>query len=269
MSYFSKGGKYFGRLMSTGHINAARQRKQASLYHSKFAMELSREIVIGKLHNQSTVLYRYGTSSKTDVTKYRNMLMIMQKKVLECDDQAKIMGYEGLGARAYFSGLNCCIDKDFHFTGRSKRPPKDKFNSLISLGYSILMNEIYCKIESKGLNPYMGFIHQDAEQHPTLASDLMEEWRAVIVDSVAMSMINGHEIHINDFEEGEDGGIYLTGNGLKLFLNKMEKKMETRNTYLEDRLNHTFRGAMDIQLNKLVQAIENTDATIYTSLKIR
>lgn len=70
----------------------------------------------------------------------------------------------------------------------------NEFNSMISLGYSILMNEVYCKIEMKGLNPYFGFIHRDAEKHPTLASDMMEEWRAVIVDATAMSMINGHEI---------------------------------------------------------------------------
>lgn len=65
---------------------------------------------------------------------------------------------------------------------------------MIGLGYSVLMNEIYGKIEEKGLNPYFGFMHRDAEKHPTLASDLMEEWRAVIVDATVMSIINGNEI---------------------------------------------------------------------------
>lgn len=114
------------------------------------------------------------------------------------------MGYEGLAARVYFSALDMLIDKDFHFTGRSKRPPKDPFNSMISLGYSILLNEIYGKLQAKGLNPYFGFIHSDREKHPTLASDMMEEWRAVIVDTTVMSMINGHEIHQNQFTKDEE-----------------------------------------------------------------
>jgi len=70
---------------------------------------------------------------------------------------------------------------------------------MIGLGYSVLMNEIYGKIEEKGLNPYFGFIHRDTENHPTLASDLMEEWRAVIVDATVMSIINGNEIQKDDF----------------------------------------------------------------------
>ena len=68
----------------------------------------------------------------------------------------------------------------------------DPFNSILSLGYSIILNEIYGKIEGKGLNPYFGILHKDREKHPTLASDLMEEWRAVLIDTLAMSMLNGH-----------------------------------------------------------------------------
>ena len=77
------------------------------------------------------------------------------------------------------------------------------------------MNEVYCKIETKGLNPYFGFMHRDAEKHPTLASDLMEEWRAIIVDSTVMSMINGHEIALDDFTTRlDEPGIYIQKNGL-------------------------------------------------------
>lgn len=105
---------------------------------------------------------------------------------------------------------------------------------MISLGYSILMNEVYCKIEMKGLNPYFGFIHRDAEKHPTLASDMMEEWRAVIVDATVMSMINGHEIGKEHFLTNVDEpGCYLTRDGLKLFLNKLERKFQTEVRYLK------------------------------------
>ncbi len=95
------------------------------------------------------------------------------------------------------------------------------------------MNELYGKIETKGLNPYFGFMHRDKEKHPTLASDMMEEWRTVIVDSTAMSMINGHEIHKEDFmTDMDEPGCFLTRNGIKLYLSKLEKKLQTEVRYL-------------------------------------
>ena len=154
--YFSKGGVYFGRVMSTSHINAGRQRMQRNIRLEEEQKMLS--ICRGKIENSRRI--------------------------------EEIIGYEGQAAKFYFRGLSKCIEREFQFNGRSRRPPKDEFNSMISLGYSILMNELYCKIEMKGLNPYFGFIHRDAEKHPTLASDMMEEWRAVIVDATVMSMIN-------------------------------------------------------------------------------
>ena len=102
----------------------------------------------------------------------QKMMNICRNKVLECQKISEMIGFEGQAAKYYFKGLSECIDKQFYFQGRSKRPPRDEFNSMISLGYSILMNEVYCKIEMKGLNPFFGFIHRDAEKHPTLASDL-------------------------------------------------------------------------------------------------
>lgn len=199
VSYFSKGGVYFGRLQSTGHINVERQRQQCALYESEFALQLAKNIVAAKLKNQTVVLRRYEKSGNVSVGEELKMLHICRDKVMPCQTISEVMGYEGQGAKAYFEGMSKLIDRDFQFQGRSRRPPKDEFNSMISLGYSILMNELYGKIESKGLNPYFGFMHRDKEKHPTLASDMMEEWRAVIVDSTAMSMINGHEIHKEDF----------------------------------------------------------------------
>ena len=194
VSYFSKGGKYFGRLISTGHVNVERQRKQCALYDTGFAVELAMKILSAKIKYQSVVLRRYEKSKGLNLEEEQKMLAICRNKVLTCDRIEEMIGFEGQAAKYYFKGLAACIDENFTFQGRNRRPPRDEFNSMISLGYSILMNEVYCKVEMKGLNPYFGFIHRDAEKHPTLASDMIEEWRAIIVDATAMSMINGHEI---------------------------------------------------------------------------
>lgn len=271
VAYFSKGGTYFGRLQSTGHVNAERQRKQAALYESDFAIELSRRIISSKLKNQIVVLKRYEKSKKYSVEQQLKMMRICREKLSSCRTIPEIMGYEGQGAKAYFEGLALLIKPEFAFCGRNKRPPRDEFNSMLSLGYSVIMNEVYGKIEMKGLNPYFGFMHRDKEKHPTLASDMMEEWRAVIVDSTVMSMINGNEIHKEDFvTDMDEPGCFLTRNGIKTYLSKLEKKLQTDVRYL-DYVDYavSFRRGMALQLDLLVKAIEHEDPLLYRPIEIR
>ena len=231
----------------------------------------AKRIIDAKLRNQSVVLRRYEKSKGLQLDEIQKMLSVCRAKVFRCDSIPEIIGYEGQGAKYYFKGLAQCVDKPFQFKGRSRRPPLDEFNSMLSLGYSILMNEVYCKIETKGLNPYFGFMHRDAEKHPTLASDLMEEWRAIIVDSTVMSMINGHEIALDDFTTRlDEPGIYIQKNGLKKYLNKLEKKLQTSVKYLSY-IDYavSFRKAIQLQVNQLAKAIEMEDASFYEPVRIR
>ena len=130
-------------------------------------------------------------------------------KIDTCTTVNEIIGYEGNAARIYFQCLGKLVDDDFKFEKRSRRPPLDEFNSMLNLGYSILMNEIYSRVENKGLNAYFGFVHQDREKHPTLVSDIIEEWRAVIIDSMVMSLVNGHEIALVSQVEAVRGTMNL------------------------------------------------------------
>ena len=273
VSYFSKGGKYFGCLQSTGHVNAHRQRKQAALgdNNSAFAVELSKKFICGKIRNQQVLMKRYSITKDIDVSEETKYLVNCYEKVKKAKTIEEIMGYEGAAAKYYFSALAKEIDEKFLFHGRNRRPPKDPFNSMISFGYSIIMNELCGVIQSRGLNPYFGFMHQDRENHPTLASDLVEEWRAVIVDSVVMSLVNGHEIFPEHFEKDLDvPGCYLTKDGMKIFLNKLEKKLRTKIKYLSY-VDYavSFRGAIDLQVRQLVKAIEENDCELYKPVIIR
>lgn len=134
-----------------------------------------------------------------------------------------------------------------------------------------MLNEIVGKLEGKGLNPYFGILHSDKENHPTLASDLMEEWRAVLIDSLVMSLVNGHEIHKEDFYriEGEEG-VFLAQNAFKTFVVKYENKLRTDNRYLTDvEYAISFRRALDHQITCFANAIENNDPTLYHPVIIR
>ena len=256
VSFYSKGGQYFGRLESTGHVNVERQRRQC---------------VRAKIHNQIVVLDRYGRSRQMNVQEATQNMKILERKVFTCTSIDQIMGYEGAAARYYFSTLGRLVESDFRFEKRSRRPPKDAFNSMLSLGYSMLMNEIYGKLENRGLNPYFGFMHQDREKHPTLASDLMEEWRAVIVDAVVMNLINGHEIKIEQFSYDTYGnGVFLNRDAMKIFSNKMEKRMGTDNSYLKHiEYRVSFRRSLELQIDSLIHAMQEEDMDLYQPVRIR
>lgn len=183
----------------------------------------------------------------------------------------QVMGYEGTAAKIYFKVIGTLIEPEFSFKGRSKRPPLDPFNSMISLGYSIIMNELYGKIEGKGLNPYFGIMHKDREKHPTLASDLMEEWRAVLIDSTVLSMINGHEIGKEEFYTSvEQPGVFLEKEALRKYIKKLETKFRTESkylTYIDYRV--SFRQALDLQIGQFIKAIETENPEVYTPIVIR
>lgn len=271
ISYFSKGGSYFGRLQSTGHVNTFRQRQQIKLSDTDFSLKMAQKIIKGKIHNQIVILRRYARSRGVNLKKEILSMQLSLDKIDLCKTINEIIGYEGNAARIYFQCLGKLVDDDFKFEKRSRRPPLDEFNSMLSLGYSILMNEIYSRVENKGLNPYFGFIHQDKEKHPTLVSDIIEEWRAVIIDSMVMSLVNGHEIGLEHFSGNlDEPGIYLTREGLNIFLHKYDTKMQNSARYLPYiDYSATFRHSIDLQINCMVKAIETGNIDEYNPIWLR
>ena len=270
--FFSLRGSYYGRLISTNHVNSKRQRNQAiCTKNDEFAMSICKSIISAKINNQMVIARRYNRYKKFDLSLFCKNMNAAIKTVSRCTSINQVIGHEGFAAKEYFRILSLLIDDNFKFVGRVKRPPKDPFNSLLSFGYSLLLNEIYGKIEIKCLNPFWGFIHQDHEKHPTLASDLIEEWRAVIVDSLALSCLNGHEIMKSHFTfNSKNGGVYLDKEGFNIFVNKMERKMNTKSHYLNYvDYSLSFRKAIDLQVGRLAKAIDTNDPMFYEPIKIR
>lgn len=270
--FYSTQGAYFGRLISTNHVNVQRQRMQEKVTEDKqFRLDFSRRIINAKIRNQIVVLRRYARNRENDIRRAVIEMQNMYRKLETAQSIEQLMGYEGTAAKIYFRELGRLIDPAFAFAGRNRRPPRDPFNSVISLGYSIILNELYGKIEGKGLNPYFGVMHSDREKHPTLASDLMEEWRAVLIDSVALSMLNGHELQREDFYSGTDQpGVFLTKEGFKKYVQKLESKFRTESRYLTYiDYSVSFRRAMDLQINQFIRAIEERDVQQYTPVLIR
>lgn len=214
---------------------------------------------------------RYSKVREADISDELFQMSNSRKRAGESEKFSSLIGYEGTAARYYFKGLSKCIRPEFAFSARTRRPPLDPFNSMISLGYSVLMNCFYEEIENHGLNPYFGYMHRDSEKHPTLASDMIEEWRAVIVDSTVMSLINGNEIGTEQFYyDEESGGCFILREGLNIYLKKLDRKIRTESKYLSYvDYSVSFRRAIGLQVGRLRDAILEQDATIYTPIRIR
>lgn len=272
LNYFSSKGLYFGKLSSTKHTKPLRLKSQIYAFDDlEFSLALSKKCIIGKISNQLNLLRRYQRNDIADITTHINKIIISKNKIEQCKSIEQIMGYEGISAREYFSALSELVVDDFKFKGRSKRPSKDAFNAMLNFGYKILMFEVYNEIENRGLSPYIGFLHAIADNHPTLASDMMEEWRAVIVDSVVMSLVQGSEIKINHFYiDTESGGVFLTNEGMKIFINKLEKKFISNANYLCSKEKAVFfRRGIYLQSLAITRAVLNKNIDEYEPVQIR
>ena len=270
--FFSSRGRYFGRLESTDGSKITQMKKQFAVFEDEeYTLELARKIAMAKISNQITVLRRYMGDKKELFNRQIDVMKQLKVKASNGMTNPEIMGYEGNAARLYFEVLSNVIRSEFKFYGRNRRPPKDPFNSLISLGYTLLLYEIVSKLQVQGLNPYLGFLHKPRDGSPSLASDMMEEWRAVIVDSIVMSMIQGNEISFDDFDCDDDNvGVYIHNDAMKKFIDKFEKKLTGKMKYLTyDNNEYTFREAMSIQCHKLAESINANDAGVYMSVMIR
>ena len=130
--FFSTNGSYFGRLISTSHVNVQRQRKQAEIEkNEEFKLRLSRKIIDAKIRNQVVILRRYARNTNQNIERPVIEMQNMAKKLWYAQTTEQIIRYEGTAAKIYFRVLGELIDPDFTFNGRSRRPPMDPFNSMI------------------------------------------------------------------------------------------------------------------------------------------
>lgn len=270
--FFSSKGKYFGRLHGIESEKITLLKNQFEAFdNDDFSTALSINMIAAKIHNQHIILNRYIKGRENEFQNEITIIKQMEKQVLRASSSEEVMGCEGMAAKMYFKVLGETVKPDFKFYGRNKRPPKDPFNSLLSLAYTMLMYEIMAKIETESLSPYCGVLHSVRDGSPALCSDMMEEWRAVIADSTVLSVIQGNEILFDDFVSDEEArGIYLSNAALRKFINKFERKLNTKNKYLVyDDKEYSFRQAIHVQCRQLAAAIKEKDPNLYQAIRIR
>jgi len=189
-----------------------------------FILGFARACVAGKIRNCRQVLLRAGREAAvpTEVqalARAADNLVAALRTLERAADLDAVRGTEGEAARTYFHALNHVLKvqvrDDFKFSGRTRRPPLDPLNALLSFLYAMLMNDCRSAVESVGLDPQLGFLHVVRPGRAALALDLMEEFRPYLADRLALTLINRSQITVGDFDRREGGAVLLNERGRK------------------------------------------------------
>jgi CRISPR-associated protein Cas1 len=236
LCFLSPHGRFLGRVNGKVRGNVLLRKKQYLISENETeSAKIAASFLLGKISNCRKVLDRAvrDHSMLVDVnllTKTSGALKESMQAVQECKSINELMGFEGSAAKLYFSVFDQLIlhQKDsFRFNERSRRPPLDNLNALLSFLYTLLTSEVASALETVGLDPYVGFLHQDRPGRPSLALDLMEELRPVFGDRLALSLINRNQISGKGFIQKESGGILMDEETKKqVLLAWQERKQE-------------------------------------------
>ncbi len=254
-------GKLIGQLTPIMPKNIELRMAQYKRYHEpEFVLAVSKAIVSGKLYNALKQIKLFGYYHKNiDLSAEEKSLQDKTDSVGRCASTEKLLGIEGSAAKVYFGALGKMILVDnLTFTSRKKRPATDPINALLSFGYTLLFNEINSLLDGIGFDPYIGFYHKLEYGRPSLACDLIEEFRAPVIDRFTLSLVNNRSIGPHDFyRHTASGGMYLKRDGLKVYFEKYEKFMQQEFIHPEAEEKLTFRKALRHQAHKLARAIKD------------
>jgi CRISPR-associated protein Cas1 len=217
--------KYIGTLVTPLNGNQFLRRAQ---YHAAETKELAiyfgRRFLGGKVHNQRTLIQRYARQ-QDHLRGYVDQMGHYLKHIDKCTDIPTMMGYEGQAAKVYFEALGQIMGEKWAFTGRNRRPPRDPINALLSYGYTILEGVVTSSLHRVGLDPYVGFVHEVYPGRKSLALDLLEEFRPIIVDSAILGIVGNRILNPEDFRV-DFGVCQMPENTRKIFLQKYQARLD-------------------------------------------
>ena len=247
LAFCSPRGRFLARVggESRGNVLLRRAQYRAADDPSQ-SCRIARSMIFGKLHNARWSIERtkrdHGLRvdcGRLDAASRR--IQGLLEPVLEETDLDSLRGLEWIGAAAYFEVLDEMIlsgKEDFFFHERSRRPPLDRVNALLSFAYSLLAHDCASALEAVGLDSYVGFLHRDRPGRTSLALDLMEELRPCLADRFVLTLINNRVVKASDFLSAENGAVLLTDDGRKAFLQRWQerKREQLTHPYLEEKL---------------------------------
>lgn len=244
LSFLSPQGRFISRVQGATRGNVLLRKKQYALSEDEnVALHLAKLFITGKVFNTRSILQRYirDNGADEDVEYIIKQLEWRKKCVMSAENMDILRGEEGYAANSYFSVFSHLIlnqKEDFPFNGRSRRPPKDEVNAMLSFVYTLIANDMVAALETVGLDPYVGFMHTLRPGRISLALDMMEELRVYLGDRLVLSMINRKQVTKKDFIRQGDESFVMTDDCRKELLTTWQKRKKEviEHPYLKDKI---------------------------------
>ncbi|MEW5989257.1 MAG: CRISPR-associated endonuclease Cas1 [Chloroflexota bacterium] len=282
-------GKFRGRLHA-GAKQAQLRRQQYRFMSDEAAnLRLAKAIVDGKIHNQRVLLQRQTrrtpslarpdeeTATLANPAHFSQALagmMQMHRAIPQADNLDTLRGYEGKAAAYYFAAIRSLLEPDWKFEKRAFHPPPDPFNALLSFSYSLLQKDVEAAVNVVGLDAYLGCFHEIDAGRPSLALDLMEEWRPLIADALALELVNRHVLRPSDFTRTSN-----SQRPVELGEASMARVLQAYGARLEIKVHHPLAGgpaggetslrrAIELQARRLAHVVSGQTPT-YEAMKAK
>ncbi|MGE7219338.1 type I-C CRISPR-associated endonuclease Cas1c [Priestia koreensis] len=240
LSFFTMNGRFSARVIGPSKGNVVLRKKQYRISEVEaHSATIARNFIFGKIYNSKWIIERVTRDNplRVNVLQFKEISQLLSSIMLEvrkCEDLERLRGLEGHAARSYNQLFNQMIlqqKESFYFHTRSRRPPLDNVNAMLSFAYTLLANECTAALEGVGLDAYVGFLHRDRPGRASLALDLMEELRGVFADRFVLSLINKKIVSEGDFVRKESGAVIMTDIARKKFLTAWQNKKQEKITH--------------------------------------
>ncbi|WP_110931986.1 type I-C CRISPR-associated endonuclease Cas1c [Paenibacillus bouchesdurhonensis] len=238
--FLTMSGRFLARVIGASKGNVVLRKKQYLLSENELlSAKIARNFIVGKIFNHKWMIERMTRDYplRVNVDQFKEMsqhLSSIMMDVRVCEDLERLRGLEGQAAVSYNALLDQMIlqqKEHFYFRTRSRRPPMDNVNAMLSLAYTLLANDTASALEAVGLDAYVGFLHRDRPGRASLALDVMEELRGIYADKFVLTLINKKIVNHEDFLHKENGAVIMTDEARKKFLAAWQNKKQEKITH--------------------------------------
>lgn len=244
ITFLTMNGRFLARVVGESRGNVILRKTQYRISDNEERSALiARNFILGKVFNNKWVVERMTRDHplRVDVSQFKEVsdqLTLILNDIMKCTNLEILRGLEGQAAVTYnkiFDQMILQQKETFYFKERTKRPPLDNVNALLSFAYTLLANDVASALESVGLDAYVGFLHRDRPGRASLALDVMEEIRGIYADKFVLSLINNKVVDGSDFVKKESGAVLMKDEARKKFLNAWQKRKQ-------DKITHPYLG---------------------------
>lgn len=241
LCFLTPSGRFLARVTGAVNGNVLLRRKQYRMAdNAEASLAISKLFIAGKIFNARKIVERFkrdhvcNEQMAKQTSEVSAKLDLNRRIALKAPAADVLRGIEGEAALTYFSIFNDMIvgqKTDFTFSGRSRRPPKDKVNAMLSFVYTLLAHEVESALETVGLDPYVGFLHTDRPGRASLALDMMEEFRGYLADRLVLSLINRGQVSSSDFKEQGADSVIMTDQCKRTIVSAWQKRKKETITH--------------------------------------